>query len=325
MIFEQKKVLELINSELNNYDFGNNPSELYDPIDYILSLGGKRLRPFLTLFSTYLFGEDYSTALKPALAIEVFHNFTLMHDDIMDNAPLRRNKPTVHEKWNRNVAILSGDVMMVRSYDLLLNLEKNILPEAIALFNKCAAEVCEGQQLDMNYEQRSTVSEEEYLEMIRLKTAVLLGFSLRLGALIAHADNKSSKLIEEFGINLGLAFQLKDDLLDVFGEQEKFGKKVGGDIASNKKTYLLIKALELAKGDDKKKLSNFLEEGANDNDSKIKEVVDIYKKYKIKEITEEKASECFTQAMKSLNALNAPLFKKNMLKDYVIALMDREN
>ncbi|WMJ71781.1 polyprenyl synthetase family protein [Cytophagaceae bacterium ABcell3] len=323
MIFERKKTLELINSSLEEYKFGNDPKELYEPIKYILSLGGKRLRPFLTLAAANLFTDDYTRALKPALAVEVFHNFTLMHDDIMDKAPIRRNKPTVHEKWNSNIAILSGDVMFVKAYDLLLEADKEHLPEAIRLFNKCAAEVCEGQQHDMNFESREMVSEEEYLHMIKLKTAVLLGFSLRLGALLSGASKKDAELLEEAGINIGLGFQLKDDLLDVFGEQNKVGKKTGGDIAANKKTFLLIKALELANKDQKQNLINLL--ASSNEEEKIKKVTALYNELQIEKLAEKKAEQHFSKGLQNLKAVDAPIYKKNMLKDFILSLMKREN
>ncbi|MFN6944146.1 MAG: polyprenyl synthetase family protein [Cytophagaceae bacterium] len=324
MIFEKNRVLDLINSELTKRKYGNSPAELYDPISYILSLGGKRLRPFLTLFSNYLYQDNYTVALKPALAIEVFHNFTLMHDDIMDKAPLRRNKVTVHEKWNNNIAILSGDVMLVKAYDLLLDVEKDLLPETLRLFNKCAAEVCEGQQLDMNFEKRANVSEEEYLNMIKLKTAVLLGLSMRIGALIGGASKEDADKLEAFGVNIGMGFQLMDDLLDVYGDQKKFGKMVGGDIAANKKTFLYIKALELSRGETKKLLLKSFESGSGSKD-KVKSVTHIYDKLNIRSVTEEKINLYFQTGLKKLSLVNAPIYKKNMLKEFVITLMTREN
>jgi len=238
-----------INQYISNKTYGASPVELYEPINYIMSLGGKRLRPCLLLMACDMFGGDVEQALAPALAIEVFHNFTLMHDDIMDKAPLRRGKPTVHEKWNANTAILSGDVMMVESNKLIMQVKDNILRPVLDVFNDTAVGVCEGQQIDMNFETRQDVQIDEYINMIRLKTAVLVGGALKMGALVGGADDAEGTLLYNFGEQLGIAFQLQDDILDVYGDPKKFGKQVGGDIISNKKTYLLIKALELAKGD----------------------------------------------------------------------------
>lgn len=261
------------------------PPELYDPIDYLMSLGGKRIRPLLALLSYGLYKEDYQRILTPASAIEVFHNFTLMHDDIMDKAPLRRGMATVHEKWNANTAILSGDVMLVKAYELLMDVSPEHLRSSLELFSKTAAEVCEGQQLDMNFENVEQVSESDYLNMIRLKTAVLIGFSLQLGALLAGAGEEDVQHLYEFGVNIGLGFQLKDDLLDVYADKEKFGKQVGGDILANKKTYLLIKALELAQGDDKIALENWLQATAPVPEEKVRAVTAIYNRLKIRQHT----------------------------------------
>ncbi|MFT5642206.1 MAG: geranylgeranyl diphosphate synthase type II, partial [Cyclobacteriaceae bacterium] len=250
--------LTLVNSEIEKLKFGDEPANLYDPISYILSLGGKRLRPTLVLLGYNLFKRDFESVLRPALAVEVFHNFTLMHDDIMDEAPLRRGKPTVHEKWNSTVGILSGDTMLVKAYDLLLEVDDQYFKESVRLFNKTAVEVCEGQQIDMNFESRDDVSVSEYINMIRLKTAVLLGFSLQYGALLGGASEEERAHLYEVGVNMGLGFQLMDDLLDVYADQAKFGKQVGGDIVSNKKTFLLIEALELASDQQKVALNDWL-------------------------------------------------------------------
>ena len=307
-----------------SYNFGNEPQELYDPIRYILSLGGKRLRPVLSLMTCELFDRAIEKALYPALGIEVFHNFTLLHDDIMDNAPLRRGKETVHEKWNANAAILSGDVMLVKAYELFLRTDDAVLRKILMKFNKCAAEVCEGQQYDMNFETRDFVSEEEYLRMIRLKTAVLLGFSIELGAIIGGADDETSSSLYKFGINIGLAFQLKDDLLDVFGDTEKFGKQVGGDIISNKKTYLLIKALELAQGDIKDELTSWLDKKKFDPQEKVKAVISIYNKLGIKALSEEKMNNYFDKGLEILDLLSVNNEKKTPLRDLTLKLIDRE-
>lgn len=296
-------LMEELETLLQQYNYGDKPEELYQPISYIMSLGGKRLRPLLTLLSYSLYKEDYQKILTPAAAIEVFHNFTLMHDDIMDEAPLRRGEKTVHEKWNANTAILSGDVMLVKAYDMLLEVDPDILPVILKRFNRTAAEVCEGQQLDMNFEKVENVSEHDYIEMIKLKTAVLLGFSLEYGALLAGASDHDAKCLYNFGVNVGIGFQLKDDLLDVYADKAKFGKQVGGDIISNKKTFLLIKAKELAKGSVHEKLQGLLQMDTSDKDLKVKEVTAIYDELDIKKLTEEKMSFYFNQGFEDLSAL----------------------
>ena len=297
-------LLTKLENHLTQYSFGDSPKELYEPITYILSLGGKRIRPLLSLLAYGIYGKNPEEILSQAAAVEVFHNFTLMHDDIMDNAPLRRGKATVHEKWNANIGILSGDVMLVRAYDLLLPTEPHLLPEVIRLFNKTAAEVCEGQQLDMNFETYVTVSEEEYLNMIRLKTAVLLGFALRLGAILAGAEKEDSQKLYDFGVNIGVGFQLKDDLLDVYADKAKFGKQVGGDIISNKKTFLLLKALELAKGTDAEELKHWLSLQEFDKNEKVNAVRGIYDKLGIRTLTEEKMKSYFDTGFQQLEAIH---------------------
>jgi len=295
-----------LESHLQQFDYGAKPQELYQPISYIMSLGGKRLRPLLTLMSYSLYKDDYRSILTPAAAVEVFHNFTLMHDDIMDEAPLRRGQQTVHEKWNANTAILSGDVMLVKAYDMLLEVDPAMLPQVMRRFNKTAAEVCEGQQQDMNFETLEEVSEADYIEMIRLKTAVLLGFSLEYGALLAGATEHDARCLYDFGVHIGIGFQLKDDLLDVYADKAKFGKQVGGDIMSNKKTFLLIKAKELAKGDEAKKLQELLNSESSNNEIKVREVTAIYDKLNIKGLTEEKMTQFFNLGFGNLSALKAP-------------------
>lgn len=239
-----KDYASYLEQNLKEYQFPGTPSNLYDPLVYFMNLGGKRLRPLLTLMSVELFGGDRKEALPSSIAIEFFHNFSLIHDDIMDRAPLRRNKQTVHTKWNDNIAILSGDVLLVKAYQELQKQAPEHLPELLSIFNRTAVEVCEGQQLDMDFETRSDVTVSEYIEMIRLKTSVLLGAALEMGAVIANTTAEQRQLIYDFGQFLGIAFQIQDDILDLYGDPEKFGKQVGGDIITNKKTYLLLKALE---------------------------------------------------------------------------------
>ena len=298
-----EEIKTALEQHIQALDLKGNPSELYDPITYLMGLGGKRIRPLLTLLAYNLYKEDYKKVLSPAAGIEVFHNFTLMHDDIMDNAPLRRGKATVHEKWDDNTAILSGDVMLVKAYDLFFSITPEHLKESLQLFSKTAAEVCEGQQLDMNYEKRDSVSEAEYLNMIRLKTAVLLGFALQLGAVLAGASKEDSTHLYDFGVNIGIAFQLKDDLLDVYADKEKFGKQVGGDILANKKTYLLVKANELATGTPNESLQKWLKADAYNPEEKVEAVTAIYDQLQIKEKTMVLMDDYFEKGFKQLSSL----------------------
>jgi geranylgeranyl diphosphate synthase type II len=317
--------LQAITQQVSQIEYGQQPVELYDPIRYIMSLGGKRLRPLLTILSANLFIDDWQKSLKPAAAVEVFHNFSLMHDDIMDKAPIRRGKPTVHEKWNDNIAILSGDVMLVNAYELLLDVETDKLARVIRRFNKTAAEVCEGQQLDMNFETRWDVTEAEYLNMIRLKTSVLLGFALELGGIIAGADDHTTQQLYEAGVNMGLGFQLKDDLLDVYGDPEKFGKQVGGDIISNKKTFLLIEALERAQGDDKAELNRWLTVTDFDKDQKVAAVTALFTKLEIDKLTETKINQYFATGFETIKQLPIAQTRKQPLIDFIEFLMARES
>lgn len=265
--------------------FDNQPTGLYEPINYILNLGGKRLRPVLVLMSCNLFSENVEKALPAAHAIEIFHNFTLVHDDIMDEAPLRRGKPTIHTKYNVNTGILSGDTMFAWVYEYLLKVEPSLLKDIIQVFNQVAIGVCEGQQYDIDFETAAEVTLEAYLKMIELKTSVLLAGAMKIGALIGGADAEAATHLEEFGRNIGIAFQLQDDILDTYGDPKKFGKKVGGDIAQNKKTVLVIKALELATPDIRQQLLQLLSTKPADEKSKIKAVVAIFNQLEVKEQT----------------------------------------
>lgn len=323
-MIKTEHLLQTLQNEFEQHSYGQNPAELYEPIRYIMSLSGKRFRPLLTLLSASIYSDDWQKAIKPAMAVEVFHNFTLMHDDIMDKAPLRRGKETVHEKWNANTAILSGDVMLIKAYDLLLDIPKDALRSVIARFNQTAAEVCEGQQLDMNFETRWNVTETEYLEMIRLKTSVLLGFALELGGIIGGADPESTQLLYAAGENMGIGFQLKDDLLDVYGDPEKFGKQVGGDIISNKKTFLLIKALTQASGEVKTELEKWISKVNFNSDEKVEAVRNIYEKLQIRTFTQEKIDDYFARGINSLEQLKIDEEHKQPLLKFVHQLVDRE-
>lgn len=300
------------------------PKELYEPITYLMALGGKRMRPVSLLMACNLFSDDISKAIKPALAIEMFHNFTLMHDDIMDNAPLRRGKPTVHNKWNNNVAILSGDVMLVEAYKLIMQVESSILPDVLNIFNDTAVGVCEGQQIDMNFESLHDVDEADYINMIRLKTAVLLAAALKIGSLIGGASKTDANLLYDFGINLGLAFQLHDDILDVYGDPEKFGKQVGGDILANKKTFMLIKALESAPDETQKSIRTWI----NVNDSpleKVEAITSLYDQLHVKELAEAKMAGYAEKALDCLELVKADNTRKEMLNSFVTSLSTREH
>jgi geranylgeranyl diphosphate synthase, type II len=321
-----KSYLEAINKEFENYSYGQNPVELYEPIEYIMSLGGKRLRPLLTLMSANLWLYNWHKAIKPAMAVEVFHNFTLMHDDIMDQAPLRRGQQTVHEKWNINTAILSGDVMLVAAYDLLLLVEDRHFKQVVRRFNKTAAEVCEGQQLDMVFANKKDVKKEDYIEMIRLKTSVLLGFAMELGGIVADADVESVELLNEIGVNLGIGFQLNDDILDVYADPEKFGKQVGGDIIENKKTWLLLDALEKSAGSEEaKELEGWLKKKKFDANEKVEAIRAIYDKLEIKAEAEAEAKKYFRKATEALNKLAVSDDKKQVLRLFAEQLENREN
>ncbi len=322
-----KEIFKALQTEIETTQYGKHPAELYDPISYIMSLGGKRLRPMLTLLSASLYTDQWRAFLKPAIAVEVFHNFTLMHDDIMDCAPLRRGQATVHEKWNANVAILSGDVMLVQAYQLMLAASPEQLPQILARFNRTAAEVCEGQQLDMNFETRWDVTEDEYINMIRLKTSVLLGYALELGGILAGADAASCQLLYDAGVNMGLGFQLKDDLLDVYGDPQKFGKQVGGDIISNKKTFLLIEALDRASGQTKETLTHWLNQTTFDKAQKVKAVTDIYESLDVRALTEAKIDAYFQTGFDALGQLPHPAntAQKEVLMAFARQLIEREN
>ncbi len=309
--------------QLDKITYNNKPIELYDPIRYTLDIGGKRIRPVTTLMGCDLFCGDYKKALPQAIAIELFHNFTLIHDDIMDNAPIRRGKETVYRKWDANIAILSGDTLFALAYQYAMQADTAILKDILHVFNQTAIEVCEGQQFDLNYETNIRVSVDDYINMIRLKTGVLFGASLKIGALIGGANKMEADLIYDFGLNIGLGFQLKDDLLDTFGNEGIFGKKTGGDITSNKKTYLYIKALELANDKDLAKLQELFRTTDVDQDLKINETKDIFLKYKVDKSANDLIDNYFDVGMNCLNKIDLAENKKNELIKVAIRMIDR--
>lgn len=322
-MYTPAQLQEIIENAIQNVPYPSHPERLYQPISYIMSLGGKRIRPALVLMAADLFGADLNKAIPAALAIETFHNFTLIHDDIMDNAPLRRGKPSVHEKWGVNNAILSGDVMMVESNKHLSMLDTAVLKDALNTFNATAQGVCEGQQLDMEFEERDFVSIEEYINMIRLKTAVLLGGAMKLGAQVAGATAEEAEQLYQFGENIGIAFQLQDDILDVYGDPEKFGKQVGGDIIANKKTLLLLKLKELAGDSDLLELEK--QSVSQDFEDKISNTTLLYNKYNIRELATTEMRNYSEKAFNALSALAVPEERKRELILLSNQLMNREH
>lgn len=315
----------IVNEALTKEEFVKEPSELYEPIQYALDSGGKRLRPVLALMAYNLFEDDIHSTIQPLLGLEIFHNFTLVHDDIMDAADMRRNKPTIHNKWNDNVAILSGDAMFIKAYDYIFQYQGNNFTEILKTFNQTALMVCEGQQYDMNFEEKDFVEEQDYLRMIELKTAVLLASSLKIGALMSDASNIDVDLLRQFGLFMGMAFQLQDDYLDAFGDAEVFGKKIGGDIVANKKTYLFIKTLEKANEQDTKFLLNlFHSEFSGDLEDKIQQVIAVYRKYDIHKLTQDKIEEYFEKANEALAKVSVSSERKKHLSSLADKLVKRK-
>lgn len=309
---------------LQKQTFQAQPQELYDPINYIMTIGGKRLRPVMLLMSYNLFKDKVEEALPGAYSIEIFHNFTLVHDDIMDEAPLRRGKPTVHHKYNTNTGILSGDVMLVKAYDYLLQLDATIIPKAIKVFNQVATEVCEGQQFDMNFETSDDVTLDAYLKMIELKTAALIAGALQIGAMIGGASDEDLEHLNQFGRNIGIAFQLQDDILDTFGDPAKFGKKVGGDIVQNKKTFLVIKALEVADEAIQKELRQLMNTPTTNETEKINTVTNLFNSLKVKEIAEGYKNSYLEKAYQALAAVNVSEERKSHIMALAQSFVQRE-
>jgi geranylgeranyl diphosphate synthase type II len=316
---------DIINKRISDLCYPASPERLYEPIRYVLRLGGKRIRPVFTLLACNLFSDDVVRAVEPAVGLEIFHNFTLLHDDIMDRADMRRGNLTVHKKWSDNVAILSGDAMQIDAYRHVTQVPPDKLKDVLDLFSQTAMEVCEGQQYDMDFELREKVTLSEYIEMIRLKTAVLLACSLKVGALIGGAETGDASLLYDFGINLGLAFQLQDDFLDVYGDAHKFGKNIGGDILCNKKTFLLISALNSADAQTKTDLDKWITAVNPNPQEKIKVVTEIYNRLNISGICQEEITRFHQQALVALRALNCPDHKKTILCDYANRLINRES
>lgn len=320
------EIQETIQSELSEFIENNNTrSGIYEPISYLLQAGGKRIRPAMSIMAANLFTDDLKNAIRPAIAIEVFHNFTLMHDDIMDNAPLRRGLQTVHEKWNTNTAILSGDAMLIQSYQLLADTDSALIPALLQVFNRTGLEVCEGQQMDMEFENRRSVSVDEYLNMIRLKTSVLLAGAMQIGAIIGGADEASQKHIYNFGENLGMAFQLRDDYLDAFGDPAKTGKQPGGDILADKKTLLLIRALEKSSESSRSVLSRYVGNANCDPTEKVAAILQVFDELGLKEDMHELIVKYDEMAINSLKTVEVDADRKKPLMDLATALLTRES
>lgn len=314
----------LVEKHIQNLSIPDTPPELYEPVRYILSLGGKRIRPALVILACDLFDGEVASALIPAVSIEVFHNFTLLHDDIMDRSELRRGSPTVHIKYNENVAILSGDVMSILASRLMNQAPAAVVNVVHEVFTHTAMQVCEGQQMDMNFEELLSVREEEYLTMIELKTAVLIAASLKIGAILGGSSQRDAEDLYEFGRNLGIAFQLQDDLLDTYGDPLVMGKNQGTDIVDNKKTFLVIQALEAATGPQKEELTGWLKEENFDHKKKIKAVTSIFDALNVKEVTEKKIRNYYQQALTNLENLNRPEEQKTELFNFASFLMNRK-
>jgi len=323
-MFDQHPHVKLIDNYISELELPNFPAHLYDPIRYILSLSGKRIRPLLVLMSADMFGHRNRQQVLPAsCAIEYFHNFSLIHDDIMDKAPMRRGKQSIHQKWNDNVAILSGDALLVKAYEELAKCPPDKIPALLMVFNKIAAQVCEGQQLDMDFETQNDVSEEKYVEMIKLKTSVLLGGALQLGAILADASEMQQELIYEFGVNLGIAFQLQDDYLDVYGDPETFGKQVGGDILSNKKTILWIRTQQLAKDSNKDEFASLTGDPSISNIEKVNRMKKLYALLAVDQFAIEVKLQYMNLAFSKLEAIDLPATSKADLLGLAHSLMNR--
>ena len=323
-MFTDTQLLDKVNDYISHLNYGKQPEGLYEPIQYAMSLGGKRIRPVLMMMAYNLYRDDVDSILSQAAGIETYHNYTLMHDDLMDNAELRRGKPTVYKKWGANTAVLSGDAMQVLAYRLMTGTGGRYVPAVMKLFTQTAIQVCEGQQYDMDFETRMDVYEHEYLEMIRLKTSVLLAASLKIGALLAEAPDEDAQFLYDFGINLGVAFQLRDDILDVYGDPRVFGKKIGGDILCNKKTYMLIQALRRANPVQLMELKKWLTAEEFNPDEKIKAVTALYDAIDVRSLCEDRISHYTLQAEANLDMVKVPEEKKQPLLNEMNKLMLRE-
>ncbi len=322
--YNASQLLDKINAFLQEMPYSRPPKGLYDPIEYELSLGGKRIRPVLMLMGYNLYKEDVETILPQAAGLETYHNHTLLHDDVMDKAEMRRNKPTVHRVWNENAAILSGDAMLILAYRLMADCKNDKLKEVLDLFTQTTMEICEGQQWDMEFETRMDVTVDEYIEMIRLKTSVLLAAALKIGACLGGASKEDADLLYDFGVSMGLAFQLQDDWLDVYGNPEIFGKNIGGDILCNKKTFMLITAMTQAEGEQKEELLRWLAADMYEPAEKIAAVTHIYNVLGIGDQCMAKSDAFYAEGLSILERVSLPAERKSMLKEFACSLMNRK-
>ncbi len=324
-MYTSAQILEKVEQALGSLPYERKPEGLYAPVRYVLSLGGKRIRPVLMLMGYNLYKDDVERIMMPALGLETYHNYTLLHDDLMDRADVRRGHATVHRKWNENAAILSGDSMLVLAYQRMAQCDAALLPQVMELFTETALEIGEGQQYDIEFETRNDVTEDEYIEMIRLKTSVLLACALKLGAMLAGAPKTDAEILYDFGEQIGLAFQLQDDYLDVYGDFKTFGKRIGGDILCNKKTYMLINAQLLANDSQRKELEHWLTAKDYDEEDKIKSVTHLYDEIGIPQIARKKIEYYYSLAEQSLAKVNLPEEKKSLLWQYAQQMLNRKS
>ena len=324
-MYSSEEILAMVNQGLADLRLERQPFGLYKPIRYVLSIGGKRLRPVLLMMSYNMYSDDLQKALPAAVAIETYHNYTLLHDDVMDRAEVRRGKPCVHKVWNENTAILSGDSMLVMAYELIAQCQADCLRQVLDLFTTTALEIGEGQQYDVDFENRMDVSVEEYIEMIRLKTSVLLACAMKMGAMQAGAPEGDCELLYRIGEKVGLAFQLQDDMLDVYGDFQTFGKRIGGDILCNKKTYMLIKALEGADEQQRSELESWIEAKQYDEDEKIAAVTNLYNQVGVRSVCQQLIGEYFDEARELLDKVSLPAERKTLLWQYVLGLLGRNS
>jgi len=323
-MYTSDELLSRVNAALAALPYDRQPHSLYEPIEYVLALGGKRIRPVLMLMGYNLFKDDPDRILMQALGLETYHNFTLLHDDLMDHADVRRGQPTVHRRWDANKAILSGDTMLVLAYERMAQCDARHLPAVLSLFTETALQIHEGQEMDMAFETRNDVREDEYIEMIRLKTSVLLACALKMGALLGDAPSSDADLLYRFGERMGLAFQLQDDLLDVYGDPKVFGKAIGGDITENKKTYMLINALDRADSAQRYELMQWMAATTFDRQEKVSAVTRLYDEIGIRSLCEDKIRRYFDEARQLLDQVGVPQERKEVLRRYAAAMMNRQ-
>ena len=324
-MYKPEELLKMVNEALEQLPYDRKPASLYDPIRYVLSLGGKRIRPVLMLMAYNLWKDDPERIMMQALGLETYHNFTLLHDDVMDNADMRRGHETVHKKWNANQAILSGDTMLLQAFERIESCEPDKLQEVFKVFLVTAYEIGEGQQFDVEFETRNDVTEEEYIEMIRLKTSVLLACAVKIGAILAGASKEDADSIYKFGEQIGLAFQLQDDLLDVYGDPKVFGKNIGGDITSNKKTYMLINAVNRANAQQREELMRWIDAKTFDREEKVKAVTRLYDEIGIRQLCEQKMEACYEIGLEHLAKVSVSDERKAILKAYAASMMKRQS